>query len=154
MLGGTKYLGLVALALAGCASAPARQADLSTPITPGDARVVVYRTDGPYETLAWIPIIANGNEIGAAGPESVFYRDVPPGSYQIDTSARTTWPGEERAARLAAGETLYIRLAVAREANPENYSAGSTGTVAVPEVVSPNVARAEIGQLSRTASLL
>lgn len=138
--------------LAGCASA-GPQADLATPLAPDKARIVVYRNDGIYESLDWIPVTFNGREAGGSGPQSVFFRDVPPGSYLIDVLGQALWPGQQRTVAVAAGETAYVKIGVFRGPSNERSVGDSIGPIFVPEIMDPVAARRDISELSRSAAL-
>lgn len=142
--------GLIMLALAGCAS-PGSQADLAKPIPPGEARIVVYRNDGIYESLDWVPVTFNGRQVAGVGPDSLFSRDVAPGPYRIDVIAQDLWPDTPKKVVAAAGETIYVKIAVFRNPSSNRSTTDSAGPVFVPEVMDPVVARHDIGELSRGA---
>jgi hypothetical protein len=144
--------GLAMLVLAGCVSS-GPQADLTTPIAAGEARIVVYRNDGIYESLDWVPVTFNGREVGGSGPQSMFFRDVPPGSYRIDVLGEALWPGQQITVKAAAGETLYVRIGVFRGPSNQRSVGDSIGPIFVPELMEPAGAREDIGALPRTAAL-
>ncbi len=144
--------GLLILVLLGCTSG-GPQADLARPLAPGEARIVVYRNDGIYESLDWVPITFNGHEVGGSGPDSVFFRDVPPGSYRIDVLGEALWPGQQITVAVGAGQTAYVKIGVFRGPSNERSVGDSIGPIFVPEEVDPAVARGDISELSRTAVL-
>jgi hypothetical protein len=144
--------GLVALALAGCVSV-GPQADLSKPLAPGDGRIVVYRNDGIYESLDWVPVTFNGREVGGSGPQSVFLRDVAPGSYRIDVLGEALWPDQQITVRVAAGETAYVKIGVFRGPSNQRSVSDADGPIFVPEAMDAAAARQDISELSRSAAL-
>lgn len=148
----TCFYGLVMVVLAGCASAGS-QADLAKPIPAGEARIVVYRNDGIYESLDWVPVTLNGRQVGGAGPDSVFVRDVAPGPYRIDVIAQSLWPDTAKTVVAGAGETIYVKIATFRNPSSNRSTTDSAGPVFVPEVMEPAVARSEIGELPHTAAV-
>ncbi len=144
--------GLVLLVLVGCASAS--QADLAKPVPPGQARFVVYRNDGVYESLQWVPVTLNGREVGGAGPDAVFSRDVPPGSYRVSVLSQALWPGQTKTVAATAGETIYVKIGVFQGPSNARAEGFGTGPIFVPEIMNPAVARRELGELSHAAALM
>jgi hypothetical protein len=144
--------GLLMLVLSGCATAGS-QADLAKPLAPGEARIVVYRNDGVYESLDWVPITFNGTEVGGSGPDSLFVRDVPPGSYLVDVLGQALWPGQQITVAVAAGQTAYVKIGVFRGPSNERSVGDSIGPIFVPEEIEPAAARRDLGELSRAAAL-
>ena len=95
---------------AGCASGQPRVAQTAMPAIPtGTGRIYVYR-EMNYEALSYTAIEFNGQQVGAAGPGSVFFRDVPPGSYRITARTRLYQPDQARTVDVAAGESAYVRV--------------------------------------------
>jgi hypothetical protein len=76
--------GLLLIA-AGCAQ-PLAMAAAAPQIPAGEARIWFYQgyeTNHRYSPALIPTVVANGNYIGPAPPRTVFYRDVPPGHYDI-----------------------------------------------------------------------
>jgi hypothetical protein len=139
--------GLGMLLLAGCMP-PGRAADLAMPIPPGEARIVVYRNGGVYESLQWVPVTLDGRKIGGAGPDAVFLRDVPPGTYRIGVVSQSLWPGQTKTVVADAGQTIYVKVGVVRGASSSWSEGWGVEPTFVPEIIDPEVARREIAGLS------
>lgn len=104
---------LVFLMLEACAPTGPRFAAVASslpPIPAGTARIYFYRVSEPYE--GDVPTIAylNGTAVGTTQAGAVLYRDVAPGSYDITVASDAAFPNQFKSARLAAGETLYVRV--------------------------------------------
>jgi hypothetical protein len=102
------------LLIAATCTQPLVAAIAAPPIPAGVARIWFYQGYEPpgrqSYTSALIPtIVANGTYVGQAPPGTVFYRDVPPGHYDITIPNRF---GSDRSTRfdLAAGQQAFIKL--------------------------------------------
>src|SRR5438552_2430321 len=94
--------------LVGCASAPKLSSIKGTlpPLSSDQARIYFYRAYRFGE--AYQPeVTVNGQVVGKAQMEAVFFRDYPPAKYKISTSMAQ---GKHLVLDLAAGETKYVRL--------------------------------------------
>lgn len=105
--------GLVLIAT-GCAG-PLAPAVAAPQTPPGAARIWFYRGYEPpvgYSGTATPTIVANGTSVGPAADGSVFYRDVPPGHYDVNIQ---TAPGYRSAHfDIAAGQQAYVKIVVNR----------------------------------------
>src|SRR6267143_2922158 len=96
------------LLLIGCASAPKLSSIKGAlpPLSSDQARIYFYRAYRFGE--AYQPeVTVNGEVVGKAQMEGVFFRDYPPATYKISTSMAQ---GKHLVLDLAAGETKYVRL--------------------------------------------
>jgi hypothetical protein len=109
---------LLAAGLLG-AALPPRPGVAETPgPTPGTARIWIYRTFEPSITLATPYIRINGAIVAVAWLGRAFYRDVPPGAYQITTDSPGRDVNQFAHVVLAAGQTVYIKI------DPNDWWAG------------------------------
>lgn len=135
--------GLVLIA-ASCAQ-PLATAATAPQIPAGEARIWFYRGYEPPGRRAVIgtmtPTIAvNGADIGPAADESAFYRDVPPGHYDVSIHAVPSY----RSARfdLAAGQQAYVKIILIARCNDCKSSSQPSGFSAL--LVSPQTAETEV----------
>jgi hypothetical protein len=96
-----------ALALAACA-AP----EIAPPsaLAPDKARLYVYRQLDANASLLWTEVSLDHQPIGNSGPGTVFYRDLPPGLYEIEVRSDQRYPDQFRTVRLAAGSTTFVEV--------------------------------------------
>jgi hypothetical protein len=80
------------------------------PIPPGQARIWIYRDYAPYQSPAAPYVRVNGAVIGVAEPGGAFYRDVPPGAYQITVDSEGMDVNQFARVALAPGQTAYVKV--------------------------------------------
>lgn len=102
--------GLLLLA-AGCAERPPLA---QVPIPAGQARIWVYRTWLPSESLNLANIEVNGVFFGSVENGGVFYRDVPPGNYHISAASwahnPNTTPEMDTNVAVVPGQQVYVKI--------------------------------------------
>jgi hypothetical protein len=109
------------LATAGCAQ-PAGTGSLAIPPIPGgEARIWVYRAYEPYAGKGLPAVAANGGYLGMAELGGAFYRDVPPGHYQVTVQTVGIDVNQTANFELAPGREAYVKIV----SNPEWFSGGS-----------------------------
>jgi hypothetical protein len=139
--------GLVLIA-AGCAQLSVTA--LAAPQIPsGAARIWFYQGyESPvgYSPASTPTIFANGSYVGTPPPGSVFYRDVPPGHYDITIPNRFDFKYQSAHFDLAAGQQAYVKIILNRESiNGIRWPPSSGfGALLVPE----QVAEAEVPSLA------
>jgi len=96
------------LATASCAQLPPTSAVAIPPIPAGEARLWIYRNDGPYDPQATPYVRLNGQVAGVSEANGAFYRDVAPGHYlvSVDSYFRDVYQFAE--ADLTAGQVAYV----------------------------------------------
>lgn len=111
---GRKWLlsaGALLLIATGCA---ARAPVTEVPIPAGQARIWVYRTWLPSESLNLANIEVNGVYFGSVENGGAFYRDVPPGTYHIVPESwahdPSTTPKQDTNVAVALGQQVYIKI--------------------------------------------
>ncbi len=137
------------LAIAACAKSPTLADVASTvpPLPPGEARIYFYRAEGPYQTQTWTTVYLNGRAAGDAAPQTVFYRDVPPGQYEITLRSIGLYPFQFKSVALDAGQTLYVRIESIRSVN-KGLGAKRAPAAFVVQPVDPATGRREIENLA------
>ncbi len=118
----TRLIVLIALALAGCAEAPRfDQVVAQLPPQGATARLFVYRDYDLTQSLSWVPIKANGNQLGGLGPGHVLVCDLPPGTYTIEAQSQGLWPEQNKTVTVAAGQQVYARIGSFHTTDPDSH---------------------------------
>jgi hypothetical protein len=135
------------LIAAGCAQ-PLAMAAAALPIPAGEARIWFYKGYEPPGRVGQarsIPtIVANGTYVGQAPPGTVFYRDVPPGHYDITIPNPGDFNGSSAHFDLAAGQQAFVKLVFWKTGHdsPRTHTQGFSALL-VPE----QVAQAELANM-------
>jgi hypothetical protein len=106
--------GVAAVLLLGTAAcaAPAPVATVAAPISPGAARIWIYRNFEPSVSLGLATIMLNGAVLGYSQPDgSAFYRDVAPGSYTIAVQSYGQDTNQMQRLDLRPGQQAYVKVA-------------------------------------------
>jgi hypothetical protein len=110
------WLGLGAVALAGCAGQTATIASQPAfpPPAPGTARVWFLRQPNPqngFVEAAEPAILANGQPVGYSKAGAVFYRDFARGTYSFKVGPTVGLPtGQAATLQLAPGTETYLQV--------------------------------------------
>jgi hypothetical protein len=80
------------------------------PIPPGETRIFFYRWNQPYDILSPTTVSLNGKPVGVSWVGRTFYRDVPPGTYEITVFSPGYYPNQFKTVTVKAGETVYVRI--------------------------------------------
>lgn len=98
------------LAMAGCVQPAPTQSVAIPPIPPGAARIWFYRDYEPYAGKGRPAIAANGGYVGLAELGGAFYRDVPPGHYDVTVETFGRDVNQSAHFDLAAGREAYVKI--------------------------------------------
>lgn len=139
-----KVLAMVAVvaALSGCAVSGTNYAAMTSAIPALKAdhgRVVFYRVAGYKGAVIRPSITLDGAAVGQSKPGGFFYVDTKPGSHEARISQEFN---HKLTVVVASGEVKYVRTSI---------TAG-LGFPVVPELVSADVAKKELGELSYTGN--
>lgn len=138
-------LSLMVIGIGGCASpGPARLGGIAAPVSADRARLYVYRESHPYDTPEWTAVSLNGDKIGDSAPGTVFYRDVPPGTYEIEVRSDQLYPNQFKTVTLAPGSIIFTKV---QEDRSWGKSFGGGGNTFVVTIVDPAIGYREIGSL-------
>ncbi len=133
-----------ALALAACAAGQPPGAEPA--LAPDKARLYVYRELDPNASLLWTEVSLDHRPIGDSGPGTVFYRDLPPGVYEIEVRSDQLYPGQFKTVRLTAGSRAFAEIQQAPYwGDPSYQSQGATFAV---RIVEPSFGARQIEHLS------
>ncbi|HUH83398.1 MAG TPA: DUF2846 domain-containing protein [Stellaceae bacterium] len=140
---------LIGVTLGGCAAAaPEGSGAAAAPLAAERARVYVYRELNPYDSPTWTAVSLNREKVGNSAPGQVFYRDVAPGTYEIEVRSDYLYPNQFKTVTLAPGATVYAKIQDVRSWGKSFDGGGTTFAVTI---VDPAVARREIGALCPVA---
>ncbi len=135
-------VGLVTLLA--CSTAPLQPVVISPP--PADkARLCIYRDATIYGSQVWTAVSLDHVRLGESAPGAVFYRDVAPGTYEVEVRSDKLYPEQFKMVTLMPGRIIFVKI---EEQPAWNKSAdGVKGTTFVVTVVDPALGTAEIGGL-------
>lgn len=103
---------LAIAATLGCAAAA--RPPLTLPAAPPDkARLVVYCDADPVTDPSWTTVSLDRAPLGGIGPRNVFYRDVAPGTHEIEVRSEQLYPNQSRTLSLEPGTTTFVDVQVA-----------------------------------------
>ena len=129
------------LSLLACAGEPAAPVIVAPP--PSDkTRLYVYRDASTYGSQEWTAVSLSGMKIGDTAPGTVFYRDVTPGTYEVEVRSESPYPNQFPTARFAAGSTIFVKIEDHR--GYSNSGFGVTRPTFSAIIADPTIAAAEI----------
>jgi uncharacterized protein DUF2846 len=134
--------------LIGCDTAS--QQKLALPAVPATkARLIFYRSANPYDGLVWTRVSLNGEPVGASAPGTVFYRDLAPGTYEVEVDSEKLYPYQFKTVAVEAGSTTFVKVVGLPYWGQSGVQwSGYTFTVAV---IDPAIGQYEIGPLYLTS---
>lgn len=105
------FLALCVLALAGCMGGPGGPAGPELPLPADQARLYIYRAPLiPGGSPVWTTVSLDHRPLGVTAPGTVFYRDVPPGTYEVEVRSDYLYPDQFKTVRLAPGSRTYVEI--------------------------------------------
>jgi hypothetical protein len=138
-------LSLIAIGIGGCAPVGPKGLNAAAAPLPADrARVYVYRELYPYDSPEWTAVSLNREKIGDSAPGTMFYRDVVPGTYEIEVRSDLPYPYQFKTVALAPGSIVFAKI---QEAKFWGKSLGGGGNTFVVTIVDPATGYDEIGPL-------
>jgi hypothetical protein len=141
-------LALTVLALASCSIERGVRPGSEPAVAAGMARLYVYRDLAPYASTLWTSVSLDGRRIGDSAPGTVFYRDVPPGTYEVEVRSDKLYPNQFKTVALRPGSVTYVKIQ-----EQEHWSETSwnrTGTTFIVQIVAPARGAQEIAGLPLT----
>lgn len=132
----------VLLALAACAGP---RPGPEPPLSPDMARLYIYRQSNPNGSLVWTTVSLDHRPIGSSGPGTVFYRDVPPGLYQIEVGSDQPYPDQFKTVRLTAGSRTFAEIQQAPYWGETTYL--TQGSTFVIRLVDPAFGAQQVARL-------
>jgi len=130
--------------LSACSTAPSESVVISPP--PSDkARLYVYRDATIYGSQVWTEVSLDRAPLGSSVPGTVFYRDVAPGTYEVEVRSDNLYPDQFKTVTLAPGSVSFVKI----EEQPSwgKSAFGFKGTTFVVVIIAPAIGKAETGVL-------
>lgn len=133
------------LALAACAAEAGPHPGSEPALAPELARLYVYRDLVLGDSPVWTTVSLNRQPLGESAPGTVFYRDVPPGTYEIEVRSDKPYPDQFKTVRLAAGSRTFVKV----EQQPfwGNSPWGWSGTTFIVAIINPALGAQQIASL-------
>jgi hypothetical protein len=138
------------LLIAAGGAQPLAMAAAAPPIPAGEARIWFYQyyeTNHAYSPALIPTVVADGAYLGPAPPRTVFYRDVPPGHYDITIPDPHGFKFGSAHFDLAAGRQAFVKILYWRLPRYHDQAHGAPGFTA--RLVPEQVAQAEFANLIR-----
>ena len=136
--------GLLLIVVAG--TQPLVTAAAAPQIPAGAARIWFYQGYEPPGRVAQVTsiptVVANGTYVGQAPPGTVFYRDVPPGHYDITIPNRSGFNGRSARFDVGAGKQAFVKLVFWTTGGQDAPNAQGFSALLVPE----QIAQAELAE--------
>src|SRR5690348_5536432 len=102
------------LTVAGCLGTQAplypQVAATVPPAPPNQGRIYFYRDYEPYESLSRPYLYLNRQVIGISIPGGVFYRDVPPDTYEVSVYSVGAFPNQFKTIAVKPGDVFYAKI--------------------------------------------
>jgi hypothetical protein len=136
------------LLIAAGGAQPLAMAAAAPQIPAGEAPIWFYQYDEAnhaYNRLLIPTVIANGTYVGPAPPRTAFYRDVPPGHYDITIPDAHGFKFGSARFDLAAGQQAFVKILYRRLPLYHDQVHGAPGFTA--RLVPEQVAQAEFANL-------
>jgi hypothetical protein len=113
---------ILLLAAASCAQPPTIASVAIPPIPPQQGRVWFYREVDLYNNPTTPYVRLNGAVAGVPEQGGAFYRDVPPGRYQITVDSEGMSPSPSREVALVAGQQIYAKIGLGGSWNGQGFT--------------------------------
>jgi hypothetical protein len=141
----TAALVLAGIAASGCAQTPTVGSVTVAPIPSGEARIWVYRSFDPSESLNLATVAINGALAGYAQPGGgAFYRDVPPGRYHVTVQSYGVDFNQSSNVALAAGQEVYVKIETLNAWTTQGDLSSFKRDTFYARLVPPQLARVEV----------
>jgi hypothetical protein len=140
------------LGLAGCLGPTApfypEVATTIPPVPPGQGRIYFYREYEPYESLSRPPLFLNRQVVGVSIPGGVFYRDVPPDTYEVSVRSPGAFPNQFKTIAVKPGDVFYAKIQSLRSwYGGQNRFREFERDTFVVAIMDPNQARDEFARM-------
>jgi hypothetical protein len=140
-------LALSAPSLLSCATPQCAHSGSEPTIAAGMARFYFFRAPTTYDSQLWTAVSLNHRKVGDSAPGTVFYRDVPPGRYEVEVRSDKLYPDQFKTVEVGPGSTTYVQI---QNLPPWSQGAWWQGTTFVVVIVDPALAAREIPSLCLT----
>jgi hypothetical protein len=141
-------LALSVLALVSCGTEHYARPGTEPPVAAGMARLYFFRDQAPNDPQDWTTVSLNGRKVGDSAPGTVFYRDVPPGRYEVSVRSDLLYPDQFKTVTVASGDVVYAKIASLPHWGATGW--GSIATTFVVVIVNPALAQRALAGLYLT----
>jgi hypothetical protein len=132
------------LSLLACSTTPLEPVVVSPP--PADkARLYIYRDATIYGSQVWAAVSLDHTRLGDSAPGVAFYRDVAPGTYEIEVRSDELYPNQFKTVRLAPGSVTFVKIQDASDWGKTD--SGPMGTTFVVSIIDPAIGTVETSRL-------
>jgi Protein of unknown function (DUF2846) len=114
--------GILLLTAAACAAPPTTASVTVPPIPPQQARIWFYRHVDVQDNQMTPYVRLNGAIAGVPEQGGAFYRDVPPGHYQITVDSEGMSPSPSSDIAVVAGQQIYARIGLGGSWNGQGFT--------------------------------
>jgi len=132
------------LSLLACSATPLEPV-LASPPPADKARLYIYRDATAYGSQLWTPVSLDRARVGDTAPGTVLYRDVAPGTYEVEVRSDKLYPDQFKTVRLAPGSTTFVKIQEQPLWGASGFS--RQGTTFVVAIIDPAIGTAEISRL-------
>lgn len=142
----------VLLLLTGCAAVFTQGPVSNAPLPPaasGTGRIIFYRAANYEASQESTTVYLNGTATGIAQPAAMFYRDLPPGTYNVTAAPTLPYQNQFPTVTVKAGDVIYLQIGILTNMTdmaPER----STHDTFVLSIVDPRVGAYQTYALRRT----
>jgi hypothetical protein len=92
------------VSLLACSTAPLQSVIVSPP-SADKARLYIYRDATIYGSQVWTAVSLDRGRLGDSASGTVFYRDVAPGTYEVEVRSDRLYPDQFKTVTLMPGRT-------------------------------------------------
>jgi hypothetical protein len=115
-----------------------------TTLLPGAARIWVYREYEPFEGVARLDVRINDWVIGVSEPGDSFFRDVPPGAYNVTVDPVGCDLNQIATVALTAGQTVFVKVESVRQSKLRQSEVNYSGYTFCTRLIPPGTAALEL----------
>jgi hypothetical protein len=131
------------LSLLACSAAPLEPVVASPPAA-DKARLYIYRDANIYGSQLWTAVSLDHTRLGDSAPGMVFYRDVSPGTYEVEVRSEELYPNQFKTVRLAPGSVTFVKI---QQPSWGQSAFDQQGATFVVTIIDPAIGTAEISRL-------
>jgi hypothetical protein len=114
------------------------------------ARLYIYRDATICGSQLWRAVSLNGQVMGSSEPGAVFYRDVAPGTYEVEVASDKLYPDQFKMVRLVPGSITFVKIQEQPSWSQSGF--GTKGVTFVVAIIEPAIGTAEMRAESRATA--
>ena len=117
---------------------------LETTLPPGAARIWIYREYEASDSVARVAVRVNDWAIGVSEPGNSFFRDVPPGAYNVTVDFLGCDVNQVATIALTAGQTVFIKVGCFKHSKLRDSELNYSGETFCTRLIAPGTAALEL----------